>query len=175
MIRAATGELTFMIGHEKPTAANKALTHRIHQVVSLMAIPSKIHFCGKLGTGVATKISDNYLSGSFCVAISQAMAMGIRNGVDKQVLFDVMQDGTGQSWMGDNHQPVPGLVASAPSSHNYDPSFRHVLMIKDLKFGIKAALDVGIEPSIAECAVEVFERASKDPELAVSCAAVACS
>lgn len=157
-----------MVGHEKPNAENEVLTSRINKILDTMADDGKIHFCGKLGAGVATKIADNYLSGTFCVAISQAMAMGIRNGVDKQVLFDVMHHGTGQSWMGDNHQPVPGLVASAPSSHNYDPSFRHALMIKDLKFGIEAAENVGIEPTLARGAVEVFERAMNDPKLAVS-------
>ena len=163
MVRAAEGTLTFMIGHAKPTTETAIIPKRIHKLVSLMADPEKIHWCGGLGTGVATKISDNYLSGAFCVAISQAMAIGFRNGVDKQVLFDVMHDGTGQSWVGDNHQPVPGLVPLAPSSRNYEPGFRHPLMIKDLRFSIAAAKEAGIEPTMAVPALEMFERAANDP------------
>lgn len=151
-----------MIGH--PNDSSKA-TDRIRSVVSMMGNPDKIFFCGDIGSGLAAKISNNYLAGSFNVAISQAMSIGIRSGVDKQMLFDVIRNSSGQSWMLENHQPVPGLVATAPSSRGYEPSFRHRLMMKDIGLGIQAAREVGIEPTIAETALQMYERAANDEEV----------
>jgi 3-hydroxyisobutyrate dehydrogenase-like beta-hydroxyacid dehydrogenase len=41
-------------------------------------------------------------------------------------------------------------------------------MIKDLKFAIAAAQEAGVEPTIAEVAVKMFERAAEDPVTTVS-------
>lgn len=160
--------LTFMLGHAKPANGNDRVAGRIRDVVSFMADPEKIFWCGGQGNGVASKIADNYLAGAFCVAISEAMALGIRSGVDKHVLFELMRNGSGQCWIGDHHQPVPGLVESAPSSHDYEPFFKHPLMIKDLKFGVEAAKAGGIDPTIGETALKTFERAARDPVVGVS-------
>jgi 3-hydroxyisobutyrate dehydrogenase len=83
----------------------------------MMANPDKIFFCGELGNGLAAKISNNYLSGTFLVAIAEAMAIGIRSGVDKNVLAEVIRNSSGNSWMGEHLMPVPGILPDAPSSN----------------------------------------------------------
>ncbi|KXS93823.1 hypothetical protein AC579_8793 [Pseudocercospora musae] len=145
--------------------ASSATQRRIQSLIHKMANPSKVFFCGPLGSGVAAKISNNYLSGSFNVAISQAMSMGILSGVDPQTLFDVIKSSSGQSWMAENHQPVPGLVESAPSSRGWERSFGHAMMMKDLGLGVAAAKDVGIEPTMGERALELYQRAVEDEDV----------
>lgn len=164
VLGSAAGVLAFMLGRSK----NDPAADRIHSIIRLMANPRKIFWCGGPGAGLAAKIADNYLAGTYCVAIAEAMALGIRSGVDKHVLFELISNGSGGGWMFDNHQPVPGVVADAPSSRGYEPFFRHALMIKDLRFALTACEDVGVKGAMAEVATKVFEAAAADPKLAVS-------
>ena len=168
MIGAQNAKLSFMIGSakESPEAA------RIKSIVSMMGSEEKIFFCGMLGTGVAAKISNNYLAGTVLVAVAEAMALGIRSGVDPKVLHDVIHNSSGQTWMGDTRQPVPGVVAAAMSSHDYKPSFKHELMVKDLSLGVDAGGKTGIETSMAKTAVEHYREATKDPKVKVGSALV---
>lgn len=134
----------------------------------MMGHPDKIFLCGQLGNGAAAKISNNYLSGPFLLAIAESFAIGIRNGLDKDVLANVIRNSSGMSWMGEHMHPVPGVIAGAPSSNGYKVGFRHELMIKDTTLGIQAAEKNGVEPSMARTAVQAYQRASKDPRTEVS-------
>lgn len=141
---------------------------RIRETALMMGHPDKIFFCGQLGNGAAAKISNNYLSGPFILAIAEAFAIGIRNGLDKNVLGNVIRNSSGMSWIGENMHPVPGIVPGAPSSKGYKPGFRHALMIKDTQLAIDAAEKNGIEPSMARTAVKAYQRAAEDPRTQVS-------
>ena len=134
-----------------------------------MGNPDKIFLCGQLGTGLAAKISNNYLSGTFLVAIAEAMAIGIRSGVDKNKLARVISNSSGMSWMGEHMMPVPDILPDAPSSNGYKPGFRHELMVKDMTLGIEAGKKHGIEPTMASTAVAACKKASEDPRCEVSC------
>ena len=152
-----------MIGCPSEDTAND----RIKEVISLMASPEKIFLCGQLGNGLAAKISNNYLSGSFLVAISEAMAFGIRSGLDKNVLADVIRSSSGDSWVGRHLMPVPGIVDSAPSSNNYKASFSHAMIMKDLGLGIDAAEKNGIAPTMANTAIQHYKKAEENPNCEV--------
>lgn len=140
---------------------------KMKDIVSMMGLPNKVFFCGQLGTGLACKISNNYLSGTFLMAISEAMATGIRSGVDAKVLAEVIRNSSGNSWMGEHMMPVPGVVPEAPSSNDYRPGFRHELMVKDMTLGIEAAKKHGITPTMANTAVEASKKAAQDPRTKV--------
>lgn len=141
---------------------------RVKEVVSMMADPKKIFLTGQLGNGLAAKISNNYLSGTFLVAIAESMAIGMRSGLDKNVLAEIIRNSSGDSWMGRHLMPVPDVIADAPSSNGFKPSFRHEQMIKDIELGIAAGRKHGIEPTMASTAVETCKKAQKDPRSAVS-------
>lgn len=148
-----------------PESDSKA--QQVRDVTSMMGNPNKIFLCGQLGTGLAAKISNNYLSGTFMVAIAEAMAIGIRAGVDKNKLAEVIRNSSGMSWMGDHMQPVPGIIAAAPSSNGYKPGFRHELMDKDMSLGVEAGKIHGIDPTMANAALEAVRKAMKDPRCEV--------
>lgn len=128
----------------------------------MMAHPDKVFFCGQLGNGAAAKISNNYLSSTFLLSIAEAFAIGIKNGLDKHVLANVIRASSGYSWMGENMHPVPDVIPKAPSSHGYKVGFRHELMVKDTTLGIEAAKKHGIEPRMANTAVRAYQKASTD-------------
>ncbi|KAF3386208.1 3-hydroxyisobutyrate dehydrogenase [Penicillium rolfsii] len=160
---AELGTLSFLIGHSKPSDTN-AVSCRLETIVSMMGSPQKLFYCGKPGAGLAAKISNNYLSCSILLAVAEAMAIGVRSGVEPKLLHDIIHNSTGQTFMADNVQPVPGVVAHAPSSNNYQLGFKTQMMIKDLSLGVQAGHEVGIRPSIAEAALRVFEKAAVDPQ-----------
>ncbi|KAJ5559806.1 hypothetical protein N7513_002205 [Penicillium frequentans] len=159
---ANSGTLSFLIGHNKPSDTDP-VSHRLETVAAMMGNPKKFFYCGKLGAGLAAKISNNYLSCSILLAVAEAMAIGIRSGVDEKLLHEVIQNSTGQNFMADVVQPVPGIVPDAPSSNNYKLGFKTQMMIKDLGLGIRAGYATGIKPTIAEAAYGVYEKASIDP------------
>ncbi|KAJ6008903.1 hypothetical protein N7522_003919 [Penicillium canescens] len=160
---ADLGTLSFLIGHNKPSDTDP-VSDRLEKVAAMMGNPKKFFYCGRLGAGLAAKISNNYLSCSILLAVAEAMAIGIRSGVDEKLLHDVIQNSTGQSFMADVVQPVPGVVPDAPSSNNYRLGFKTQMMIKDLGLGVKAGYATGIKPTIAEAAYRVYEKAAVDPQ-----------
>lgn len=46
---------------------------RIKAILMMMGPDEKLFVCGQLGNGLAGKISNNYLSGTILVALSEAM------------------------------------------------------------------------------------------------------
>ncbi|KIW10515.1 hypothetical protein PV08_11479 [Exophiala spinifera] len=164
---AEAGTLSFMIGSERPSETGSAeaisIAAHINEVLTMLGKPEKFFWCGGLGAGLAAKISNNYISCTFLLVIAEAMAMGIRNGIDPKLLQEVIHNSSGQSFMGDHVNPVPGVVAHAPSSNNWKLGFKTQMMIKDIGLGIDAAKQVGITPSMAEAAIKVWKRAAEDP------------
>ncbi|KAJ5935993.1 hypothetical protein N7454_005291 [Penicillium verhagenii] len=164
---AESRTLSFLMGHSKPSDTDP-ISHRLEKVAAMMGNPKKFFYCGKLGAGLAAKISNNYLSCSILLAVAEAMAIGIRSGVDEKLLHEVIHNSTGQNFMADVVQPVPGIVPDAPSSNNYKLGFKTQMMIKDLGLGIDAGYATGIKPTMAEAAYRVYENAAVDPKCIVS-------
>lgn len=129
----------------------------------MMGSPEKFFWCNAPGSGLAAKIANNYLSCTTLLTIAEAMAIGVRQGIDPALLYSCIKNSTGQSWMCDNVQPVPHVVPQVPSSNGYKPGFKTQMMIKDLSLGVEAGKEVGIEPRTAETALKVFEKAAVDP------------
>ena len=154
-----------MIGHTKDTGVTG---NKIERVLSCMGSQEKFFWCGKIGAGLAAKISNNYLSCSIVVGIAEAMAIGIRSGIEPALLHDVIHNSSGRSWMLDHCQPVPGILPNVPSSNNYKLGFKTQMMVKDVSLGVEAAEAVGIEPSIARAALAVYREAAKNPLCIVS-------
>lgn len=155
-----------MIGAQPPSSEDESKgtpASYIKPTLSMMGDPGKLFFCNQLGAGAAAKISNNYLCNVFELAIAEAMAIGVRHGIDAKLLHDVIQNSSGQSFMGDRNNPVPGVLPGAPASNGFRPGFRIPLCIKDLALGVEAAKQVGIAPTMAEAALGVWRSAQEDP------------
>ena len=79
-----------------------------------------------------------------------------------------MTDGTANSWVMGLEQPVPGIVAEAPSSNGYRRAFAARLSLKDLGIAVNAAKRVGLDPSAGEAAIRAFQKVDADPRTRVS-------
>lgn len=153
--------LSFLIG--RAWKEEDDMSVRAQQCMEMMGQKKKFFWCGNLGAGLAAKISNNYISCSVLLIIAEAMAVGVRSGIDPKLLQAVIHNSTGQSFMGDHVNPVPGVVAHAPSSNNWKLGFKTQMMIKDISLGVEAAKRVGIEPRMASTAVDIWKEAAADP------------
>jgi 3-hydroxyisobutyrate dehydrogenase len=130
----------------------------------MLGSPSKFFYLHNLGAGLTAKISNNYLSGTILLATAEALAIGVAQGLDPKDLYNVIRSSTGQSWMCDHVMPIPNVQSNfwVPSNSGYKPGFKTQMMLKDLGLGIESGRQVGIRPSMAEAAMEVWESAAKD-------------
>ncbi|KAH9878853.1 hypothetical protein J1614_002287 [Plenodomus biglobosus] len=159
---AENGTLAMLIGHAPPssTPPSPLLTN----VLAMLGPPSKSHYLNTLGAGLTAKIANNYLSGTILLATAEALALGVRHGLDPAALYSVIKSSTGQSWMCDHVFPIPNVQTEywVPSNSGYKPGFKTQMMLKDLGLGIESAKQVGVEPTMAKAALGVWENAAAD-------------
>ncbi|WP_159913447.1 3-hydroxyisobutyrate dehydrogenase [Pantoea sp. 18069] len=121
---AIAGTLTFMVG------ASHAQLERARPVLEKMG--SNIFHAGHVGAGQTAKICNNMLLGILMIGTSEAIALGVANGLDPQVLSEIMRRSSGGNWALEKYNPWPGVQESAPSSKAYAGGFGTDLMLKDL-------------------------------------------
>ena len=148
-----------MIGH----SPDSPLKSRITTIASTMGRSDRIFFCGNLGNGLSAKIANNYIALINLIAVAEAMNIGIRSGIDKHTMYDIIHNSTGQSFMGDVVCPVPGVVKSASSSNGYTLGYRTEMMPKDLGLAIDQAKEVGAPLVLGGPAIDLYTAAGKDP------------
>ena len=128
---AEAGTLSFMCGGEQDTFAKiKPL---------LEAMGKNIFHAGGAGAGQSAKVCNNMLLSILMLGTSEAIKLGIDHGLDPAVLSEIMLASSGRNWTLECYNPCPGVMATAPSSHDYQPGFMVDLMHKDLGLAMDAA------------------------------------
>ncbi|NTB94899.1 3-hydroxyisobutyrate dehydrogenase [Agrobacterium tumefaciens] len=130
-IGANNGTLTFMVGGDA-SALERARP-------MLKAMGSTIVHMGGHGTGQAAKQCNNMLAATIMTATAEAIALGVKNGLDPATLCEVMQTSTGGSNILSKWNPWPGVDPKAPSSNAYKAGFQMNLMLKDLELAMANA------------------------------------
>ena len=159
---ATAGTLSFLIGRTRDDPSDDFAT-RLSALMAMMGSSEKFFYCGALGAGLAAKICNNYLSGVILLASAEAMNIGIRSGIDRKLLYQVVHNSTGQSFMFDNVNPAPNTVAHAPSSRNYEGGFKAQMMVKDMSLGVQAGEMTGVRTTTGSAALALYQEASVDP------------
>lgn len=121
---AIAGTLTFMVG------GDAADLERARPLLEKMG--QNIFHAGAAGAGQAAKICNNMLLGILMIGTSEALALGVANGLDPVVLSEIMRRSSGGNWALEKYNPMPGVMAAAPASKNYAGGFGTDLMLKDL-------------------------------------------
>ena len=123
--RAASGQLSIMA-----SGAREAFTRA---EAALGAIAAKVYRLGDTpGMGSKVKMINQLLAGVHIAASAEAMALGIRAGVDPNVLYEVICNSAGSSWMFQNR--VPHILAG-----DYTPLSAVNIFIKDLGIVVDSA------------------------------------
>jgi 3-hydroxyisobutyrate dehydrogenase len=131
---AVAGTLTFMVG------ASAADLERARPVLEKMG--ANIFHAGSVGAGQTAKICNNMLLGILMAGTSEAIALGVANGLDPKVLSEIMRRSSGGNWALEKYNPYPGVHEAAPASKGYAGGFGTDLMLKDLGLAQEAATAV---------------------------------
>jgi 3-hydroxyisobutyrate dehydrogenase len=138
---AIAGTLTFMVG------GDTAALERARPVLEKMG--ANIFHAGAVGAGQTAKICNNMLLGILMAGTSEAIALGVANGLDPKVLSEIMRRSSGGNWALEKYNPFPGVMETAPASKGYAGGFGTDLMLKDLglaqenAMAVKAATPLG--------------------------------
>ncbi len=144
--RAAKGEITMMTsGH--PDAYAKVGG-------ALDAMAAKVYrLGGAAGNGSKIKIINQLLAGVHIAAAAEAMALGLREGVDPAALYDVITHSAGNSWMFENR--MAHVLAA-----DYTPLSAVDIFVKDLGLVLDTARSSKFPLPLASTAHQMFLQAA---------------
>jgi 3-hydroxyisobutyrate dehydrogenase len=128
---AENATLTFMVG-----GTNESFD-KASPIIEKMA--KKIVHAGDAGTGQAAKICNNMMLAISMVAVSEGFNLAKKLGLKQEKLFEISSSSSAQCWSMTSYCPVPGVIETAPSSHDYKPGFTTNMMLKDLRLSQDAA------------------------------------
>ncbi len=155
---AEAGTLTFIVGGESENLS------RAQPILSQMG--KNIFHAGGHGAGQMAKICNNMLLGIMMIGTSEALNMGMAYGLDPKVMSDIMQQSSGNNWVLNVYNPVPGVMETAPSARGYQGGFGNSLMTKDLGLAQTAANDCSVATPLGKYALKLYQQhvASQDEE-----------
>jgi 3-hydroxyisobutyrate dehydrogenase len=172
VLGAQKATLTFMIGAAESDPKLPLLKDLLGKMgTNLVA-------CGGPSLGLTAKLCNNYCSGLIAIAVSEAMNIGIRSGMDPRVLASVFHSSTAQSAICDDWCPVPGLSPEAPASNGYKGGFKVSLpdmiltleadngqvqlMRKDFGLAVETAERVGAKLALGQEGLRTYTETMKD-------------
>ena len=149
---AVAGTLTFIVGGAE---ADLAAAQPFLQVMG-----KNIFHAGDAGAGQVAKICNNMLLGILMAGTSEALALGVANGLDPKTLSDIIAKSSGRNWATELYNPWPGVMENVPSSKNYAGGFGVDLMLKDLGLAAEAALQTRSSTPLGELARNLYSMLS---------------
>ena len=150
---AAAGTLTFMVGGEEADLASARPL--------LEQMGKNIFHAGPSGSGQTVKICNNMLLGILMIGTSEAIRLGVANGLDPKVVSDVMAKSSGRNWTLEVYNPCPGVADNVPASRDYTGGFGVDLMLKDLGLAVESAGASGASVPLGELARRLYDIHSK--------------
>ncbi|MDM0075089.1 NAD(P)-dependent oxidoreductase [Variovorax sp. J2P1-59] len=144
--KAASGQMT-MMSAARPEAYAKA-----DPVLDAMA--GKVYRLGdRAGAGSKVKIINQLLAGVHIAAAAEAMALGLREGVAPDALYEVITHSAGNSWMFENR--MAHVLAG-----DYTPLSAVDIFVKDLGLVLDTARASKFPLPLASTAHQMFMQAS---------------
>lgn len=170
VVGATNGSLTFMVGggplddpspQSQPPSSQSIKVYKNDVTPTLSAMGTNIVPCGGPGLGLAAKLSNNYLLALTNIACSESFALAKALGLSLPLYSKIVASSTGRCWSSDVNNPVPDILASAPSSRHYLNGFGVQLMKKDLGLAIDAAKQTNLPLLLADSALDVYSDVEK--------------
>lgn len=147
---AAAGTLTFMVGG---TAANVAAAQPLFACMG-----KNVFHAGDIGAGQTAKACNNMLLGILMAGTAEALALGVKNGLDPAILSEIMGKSSGRNWALELYNPWPGVMENVPASRDYSGGFMSELMLKDLGLAEETALHSHAANPMGALARNLFEQ-----------------
>jgi 3-hydroxyisobutyrate dehydrogenase len=119
----------------------------------IMGDPEKFFECGQAGTGYAVKLVLNMLWFDYFVASIEALVLGVKAGVDLEVLRKALVGSPANSTI--LERDIIPLLRDG----DYDEGFAVALACKDLKLAGDLARSVGVPLEVSGAVEQVYRRA----------------
>lgn len=145
---AQNGTLTFIVGG---TAAGLDRARPI-----LQAMGANIYHAGESGAGQIAKVCNNMLLAVLMAGTAEALALGVKNGLDPAVLSEIMQKSSGGNWALNVYNPWPSVQENSAASRGYSGGFLTDLMTKDLGLALETAMQSGSSIPMGSLARNLF-------------------
>ncbi len=145
---AQAGTLTFIVGGKQEDY------EKARPVLKCMG--QNIFYAGTSGAGQVAKICNNMLLAIHMIGTSEAINLGIKNGLDPKVLSEIMQKSSGKNWSLEVYNPYPGVMENAPASREYSGGFAVDLMTKDLGLAAEAGLESKTSTPLGNTALNLY-------------------
>ena len=141
---AIAGTLSIMVG------GDEAAFERARPILEVLG--ATIVHCGPAGAGQVVKVCNQVVVGVVIEAVSEALVLGAKAGVDPSRIADVLQGGLAAT-------KVLEMRRDNFLTGSFEPGFRIRLHLKDLKNALELARETGVAlPAAAE--VEQLMRAA---------------
>jgi L-threonate 2-dehydrogenase len=144
--KAASGQMTMM------TAGRPEAYAKVGNALDAMA--AQVYRLGdRAGNGSKVKIINQLLAGVHIAAAAEAMALGLREGVDAAALYEVITHSAGSSWMFENR--MAHVLAA-----DYTPLSAVDIFVKDLGLVLDTARATKFPLPLSATAHQMFMQAS---------------
>ena len=149
VVGAQEATLTFIVG---------GATENVEKAKPLLENMGKnIFHAGDVGAGQVAKVCNNMLLAIHMCGTAEAIALGVKNGLDASVLSEIMRKSSGGKWSLEVYNPYPGVMDTAPASRNYEGGFLNKLMLKDLGLAKEASDSSNSETPMGDLARQLYQ------------------
>ncbi len=145
--KAIDGTLSIMVG------GKKEVFDRCFEMLSKMG--TSVVLCGEIGAGNTTKLANQIVVALNIAAMSEALVLGAKAGVDPEVIYKAIRGGLAGS-------TVLDLKAPMVLNGNFKPGFRIELHIKDLANAIETGHEVGVPLPLTSQVMEIMQALKVD-------------
>src|ERR1700761_1174965 len=146
-------------GAEKGTLAVMVSGPRadFEEIRTALGVIGKTFFIGeKPGSAQTMKLTNNLLSATAVVATCEAVTIGVKSGLDANVMIDVINAGSGMNTASRDKFPRSILPRT------FDFGFATGLMVKDVRLALEEAKSLGMSLEVAEAVGRLWEVVIRD-------------
>lgn len=139
---AINGTLTIMVGGKQDV---------LEEARPLLSIVGKkIIHCGDQGAGQIVKVVNQLMSAVNLVSMAEGFTLGVKGGVDPEIMREVISAGSGCSWAVNDR--VPAIM-----ERNFEPGFTVNLHNKDVTLALEMAKEMNVPLYATSLTHELFK------------------
>ena len=143
--RANSGTMSFML-------AGPDAVFEQHRVLIATLSNQIFRISQQPGDGARTKLINNLLAGINLAGAAEVMALSERMGLNLSTTLSVIEQSSGQSWIGSDR--MRRAIAD-----DFEPRAHTTLLAKDTRLAVLAASKLGFKTPLGKMAAETFARA----------------
>jgi L-threonate 2-dehydrogenase len=144
-IRARNGSMSLMV------ACTDAVFEKHKDLLNTLS-NQVFRISEKPGDGARTKLVNNLLAGINLAGATEVLALSERMGLDLTTTLNVIEQSSGQSWIGSDR--MRRAIAD-----DFEPRAHTTLLAKDTKLAVTAAGKLGFKTPLGQLTADTFARA----------------